>query len=74
MQVVYRAKSIANAQTARDVLVASGIASHIADEALWERGELAANEGIRVMVDNRAVDRARRTLEAWKRESAESKG
>ena len=69
MQTVHRATSLADAQNARDVLVRCGVASHIADEALWSTGELSGTDAIRVMVDNRAVDRARRALQAWKKQA-----
>lgn len=68
MQVVHRAKSLADAHDASDVLVGCGIVSHIADEALWNVGELQGTDAIRVLVDNRWVDRARRALTAWKRQ------
>jgi hypothetical protein len=57
------------------VLVRHGIVSHIADQELWNRGELSGTEAIRVMVDNRAEDRARRALDVWrKRHVAERDG
>jgi hypothetical protein len=71
MQTVHRATSLADAQNAREVLVRCGVTSHIADEILWSTGELSGTDAIRVMVDNRSVDRARRALSAWKKQSGE---
>jgi Putative prokaryotic signal transducing protein len=69
MQTVHRARSLADAQNARDVLVRCGVTAHIADEVFWGTGELSGTDAIRVMVDNRSVDRARRALQAWKKEA-----
>lgn len=68
MQTVHRATSLADAQGARDVLVRSGIPAHISDEPRWVSGEEPGNDFIRVMVDNRAWDRARRAIEGWKQQ------
>ena len=62
MRIAHRATSLADAQNARAILVGLGIPAHIADEALWNNGELSGTDVIRVMVDNRAQDRARRAL------------
>jgi Putative prokaryotic signal transducing protein len=58
MQVVYHAKDLVDAETARDVLVGAGIPTHIADQVL--------SDAIRVLVDNRCVDQARRAIAAWR--------
>jgi hypothetical protein len=66
MQVVYRARSIADARTAKAVLEKAGISAHIADEALWEvAGQRRDADVIRVWVDNRSLDKARRALQGW---------
>ena len=57
MQVVYRAKDLADAESARDVLTGAGIAAHIADQMVADM--------IRVQVDNRWLDHARRVIAAW---------
>jgi Putative prokaryotic signal transducing protein len=70
MQVVFRARNLADANRARDVLVASGIPAHVADQALWETiGELSGAHAIRVWVDNRGLDHARRVVAAWKKDT-----
>ena len=67
MHIAYRARSLAEAQRARDVLARAGVAAHVADEALWNtEGELQGADFIRVLVDNRYLDRARRALRHWK--------
>lgn len=67
MHIAYRARSLAEAQRARDVLARAGVAAHVADEALWNsQGDLQGADFIRVLVDNRYLDRARRTLQRWK--------
>jgi hypothetical protein len=67
MQIVYRARSLADANRARDFLVNLGISAHVADENRWNvEGQLPSNEMIRVMVDNRRLDSARRALHNWK--------
>jgi hypothetical protein len=58
MQVVYHAKDLDDAQSARDVLVGAGIPTHIADQVL--------SDAIRVLVDNRCLDQARRVVAAWR--------
>jgi len=69
MRIAYRAKSLADAHNVRDVLAGAGITAHIADESAWPTaGEPESTEIIRVLVDNRAFDPARRTLERWARE------
>lgn len=65
MRVVRSSTSHADAQSARAVLNGSGISAHIADEALWNAGELRGMAVIRVMVDNRSLERARRVLREW---------
>jgi len=68
MLIAYRARSLADAQRARDVLAHAGVAAHVADEALWSTvGDLQGSDFIRVLVDNRYLDRARRALRSWKR-------
>ena len=54
MQVVYRAKNITDAEHVRDVLVREGVAAHI--------GDLVMANIIRVQVDNRCLEQARRIL------------
>lgn len=66
MQVVYRARSIADARSASGVLAGAGIVSHIADQFLWGvAGQRPDADVIRVLVDNRRLDKARRALEVW---------
>ena len=66
MRIAYRAKSLADARNIFDLLASAGIAAHIADEALWPNvGELQGADFIRVLVDNKAFDPARRLLERW---------
>lgn len=66
MQIAYRAKSLAEAHGARDVLTRAGIATHVADELLWAgAGVLQGANVIRVLVDNHQVDHARRALRSW---------
>jgi hypothetical protein len=63
MQIVYRARNFADAQTARELLAARGITAHIADKESWEvAGDLPGCSVIRVLVDNQCVDQARRIL------------
>ncbi|MET0387137.1 MAG: DUF2007 domain-containing protein [Polyangiales bacterium] len=66
MQTVHRAIDLVDAENARNVLVNAGIAAHIAEDTRLRALSVAPDE-IRVMVDNRALDRARRTIEAWKK-------
>jgi hypothetical protein len=67
MQIAYRARSLLDAQRARDVLARAGVAAHVADEELWNtEGDLQGADFIRVLVDNRYLDRARRALRSWK--------
>ena len=68
MQTVHRAASYTEACSASETLSRCGIASHIADEELWGDSACAGAKVIRVMVDNRSLDRARRSLMAWKKE------
>jgi len=71
MQIVYRARSLAAAQSASSVLAQAGITCHIADEALWNiAGQRAEADVIRVLVDNRLLDHARRALRAWQQAQA----
>ncbi|HMI92319.1 MAG TPA: DUF2007 domain-containing protein [Polyangiales bacterium] len=68
MRIAYRAKSLADAHNVRDVLADAGITAHIADESSWATaGEPESEEVIRVLVDNRVFDPARRALERWAR-------
>lgn len=66
MRIAHRATSLENARRTRDVLLAQGIPAYIADERLWNRGVLSGTDLIRVMVDNRAQDRALRALIEWR--------
>lgn len=69
MRIAYRAKSLADAHNVREVLAGAGIPAHIADEASWPTaGEPESTEVIRVLVDNRVFDPARRAIERWARE------
>jgi len=66
MQVAYRARRIDDARAACSLLEKAGIAAHIADQALWEiAGQRQDADVIRVLVDNRSLDRARRALREW---------
>lgn len=51
-------------------MTSSGIPAYIGDEGLWEAGKLEGTAVIRVMVDNRLVDRARRVLNSWDKTAA----
>jgi hypothetical protein len=57
MQVVYHAKDIAEAERLRDYLVAAGIATHVSDRMVADK--------VRVLVDNRCADQARRAIAVW---------
>jgi hypothetical protein len=66
MQTVYRARNLADARSACTALAAVGIPAHIADQELWEIAGLRQDaDVIRVLVDNRRLDKARRALLAW---------
>ena len=66
MQIVYRARGIDDARTAQSLLASVGIDAHIADQALWEvAGQRPEADVIRVLVDNRKLDKARRALREW---------
>jgi len=68
MQIAYRARSIADARSACGVLVDAGISAHIADQELWDiAGQRRDADVIRVLVDNRRLDKARRTIQSWVR-------
>jgi hypothetical protein len=74
MQIAYRARSLLDAQRARDVLAHAGVAAHVADEELWNtEGDLQGADCIRVLVDNRYLDRARRALRRWKHAAGSSR-
>ena len=72
MRIAHRATSLSDAQRARDILIGIGIPAHIADQELWDQAVLSGTEVIRVMVDNRAQDRARRAIELWRTTNADS--
>ena len=66
MQTVYRARHLDAARSACSLLEKAGIPTHIADQALWEiAGHRQDADVIRVLVDNRSLDKARRTLRDW---------
>lgn len=66
MQTVYRARCLADARSACTALAAIGIPAHIADQELWEiAGQRRDADVIRVLVDNRRLDKARRALRTW---------
>jgi hypothetical protein len=66
MQVVYHARTIADARKACSVLTEAGIATHIADQELWDiAGQRQDADVIRVLVDNHRLDDARRALQGW---------
>jgi hypothetical protein len=66
MQIVYRARCIADARSIRDILTGLGISAHIADQELWEiAGQRPDADVIRVLVDNHRADRARRAIADW---------
>jgi hypothetical protein len=79
MRIVYRGRDVADARSARDVLESVGLAAHIADPdpsgAVMDGQDLDA---VRVMVDNRCFDQARRVMERWtsgrRRDEARAKG
>jgi hypothetical protein len=72
MQIVYRARHIADARSACTVLERAGIAAHIADQELWEvAGQRQTADVIRVLVDNRSLDKARRALREFVAEQAQ---
>jgi hypothetical protein len=70
MRIAHRATDLADAQRAQQILTDSGIPSHIADRELWDHAVLTGTEVIRVMVDNRTEDRARRAMVAGRNEAA----
>jgi len=57
MQIVYRTKSAADAESARDALAKAGIAAHVADGIVADM--------FAVQVDNRWFDHGRRAISAW---------
>jgi hypothetical protein len=59
MQIVYRATTVVGAQQARDLLAAAGIATHVTEQTQKDSSERGV---IHVLVDNRMLDRARRTI------------
>jgi hypothetical protein len=66
MQIAYRARCIEDARSAYKLLANAGIEAHIADQALWEiAGQRDDADVIRVLVDNRSLDDARRALRDW---------
>lgn len=66
MQIAYRARGIEDARTACSLLASVGIDAHIADQGLWEvAGNRPEADVIRVLVDNRKLDKARRALRDW---------
>lgn len=66
MHIAYRARGIEDARTAVSLLASIGIDAHIADQSLWEvAGHRPEADVIRVLVDNRELDRARRALRDW---------
>lgn len=66
MQIAYRARGIEDARTACSLLASVGIDAHIADQGLWEvAGHRPEADVIRVLVDNRKLDKARRALRDW---------
>lgn len=66
MQIAYRARGIEDARTACSLLASVGIDAHIADQGLWEvAGSRPEADVIRVLVDNRKLDKARRALRDW---------
>lgn len=66
MQIAYRARGIDDARTACSLLQSVGIDAHIADQTLWEvAGSRQEADVIRVLVDNRKLDKARRALRDW---------
>lgn len=63
MQIAYRARGIEEARGACSLLASAGIDAHIADQTLWDvAGQRAEADVIRVLVDNRRLDNARRAL------------
>ena len=66
MQVAYRARNLADAQSARQLLTSIGIPTHIPDQAQCDTAEDSQGSSlIRVLVDNRFVDDARRAIQRW---------
>lgn len=66
MQIAYRARCIADARDIHAVLAGAGITAHIADQALWDiAGQRRDADVIRVLVDNRRLDKARRAIQCW---------
>jgi hypothetical protein len=69
MLVVYHARSLQDARSACELLTGRGIPAHIADQALWEvAGQRQEADEIRIFVDNRRLDQARRVIQAWIRD------
>ena len=66
MQMVYRAKSLSDAQSVRDMLESSGVTAHIASPSDSSR---PGSNFISVSVDNVRLDAARRAIAAWREET-----
>ena len=68
MLVVYHARNLRDARSARDQLANRGISAHIADQPRWDVvGQGRGVDDIRIFVDNRLLDQARRVIAAWRR-------
>lgn len=67
MQIAYRARNAEDARSARDVLTAAGITSHIPDPDPDHAASTAGGqpEIVPVLVDNRCLGPARRALQLW---------
>jgi hypothetical protein len=57
--------TLSDAERVRDVLGDSGIAAHIADPRSGSTSGLGS-QSIRVSVDNRRLDAARRAIASWR--------
>ena len=67
MQIVYRATCLDDARSACHALERIGISTHIADQELWGiAGQGSRADVIRVFVDNRRLDEARRVIRIWR--------
>ena len=70
MQIVYRARSLSDAQSVRDMLEAKGVTAHIADPN--RSSGTPTSDFISVSVDNVRLDAARRAIANWRNEAGSS--
>lgn len=69
MQMVYHARSLAEAQAVAELLQRKGIESHIPSPTAAP--QLSGDQFVQVLVNNRRLDAARRVIAAWRRLGSE---